>query len=71
MTGTVIRGTFAGSRLSELARDELVMLLTECRNEDPAAAQLVEAHLDHDHPGWLDDLAEAGTHGLRAPSTAT
>ena len=66
VTGIVIRGTFAGSQLSELARDELVMLLTECRNEDSAAAQLIEAHLDQTHPGWLDDLAEAGTQGVAA-----
>lgn len=66
VNGTVMRGTFAGSELNELARDELVMLLTECRNEDAAAAQLVEAHLDQAHPGWLDDLAEAGTHGAPA-----
>jgi hypothetical protein len=70
VTGAVLRGVFAGSQLSELARDELVMLLTECRDEDPAAARLVEAYLDQKHPGWLDDLAEAGNQGTATASRA-
>jgi hypothetical protein len=64
MTGTVLRGHFAGMRLDELRRADLLALLRECRTSDEEAARLVEAWLDRADPEWRDELhgehAEAG-----------
>ena len=46
MSGTVLRGRFAGMRLAELDRAELVALLRECRAADSEGARLLEAYLD-------------------------
>jgi hypothetical protein len=56
MTGTVLRGRFAGMRIEELGRGELIDLLRECRADDEEAARLVEAYLDRAHPDWRADL---------------
>jgi DnaJ domain len=64
MTGTVLRGRFAGLRLEELGRADLLALLRECRAEDEESARLVEAYLDRSHADWHDDVAGART---RAP----
>jgi DnaJ domain len=64
MTGTVLRGRFAGLRLEELGRADLLALLRECRAEDEESARLVEAYLDRIHADWRDDVAGART---RAP----
>ena len=50
MTGTVLRGRFAGLRLEELGRAE-----------DEESARLVEAYLDRAHPDWQEDIAGART----------
>jgi DnaJ domain len=62
MTGTVLRGRFAGMRIEELGRGDLLDLLRECRADDEEAARLVEAYLDRAHPDWRDDLRGAGEH---------
>ncbi|HTT80645.1 MAG TPA: DnaJ domain-containing protein [Stellaceae bacterium] len=56
MTGTVLRGRFAGMRIEELGRGDLLDLLRQCRADDEEAARLVEAYLDRAHPDWRDDL---------------
>jgi hypothetical protein len=56
MAGTVLRGHFAGFRLDELRRADLLALLRECRTADEEAARLVEAWLDRTDPEWRDDL---------------
>ena len=56
MTGTVLAGSFAGMRLEEMRRDDLLALLRECRAADEESARLVEAYLDRIHPDWRDDL---------------
>jgi hypothetical protein len=61
MTGTVLRGRFAGLRLEELGRADLLALLRECRAADEESARLVEAYLDRAHPDWQDDVAGART----------
>jgi DnaJ-domain-containing protein 1 len=66
MTGTVLRGRFAGLRLEELGRADLLALLRECRAEDEESARLVEAYLDRAHPDWQEDVA-----GARAGSAAS
>ncbi|HYU13816.1 MAG TPA: DnaJ domain-containing protein [Stellaceae bacterium] len=59
MTGTVLRGQFAGMRLEELGRDDLVALLRECRAADEESARLIEAYLDRAHPDWHEDFGGA------------
>ena len=56
MSGTVLRGRFAGARFDELGCADLVSLLRECRTEDEESARLVEAYLDRLDPDWRDDL---------------
>ena len=70
MTGTILRGRFAGLRLEELGRADLLALLRECRAEDEESARLVEAYLDRAHPDWHEDFAGArsGSGSGSAPS---
>jgi hypothetical protein len=62
MRGTVLAGSFAGMRLDELGRADLLVLLRECRTADEEGARLVEAYLDRTEPEWRDHLGseEAG-----------
>jgi DnaJ domain len=57
MTGTVLRGRFAGMRLDELRPPELLALLRECRAEDEEGARLLEAYLDRVRSNWHDEMA--------------
>jgi hypothetical protein len=57
MSGTILRGQFAGLRVEELGVGDLLALLRECRAEDEEGARLVEAYLDRLHPDWRDELA--------------
>ena len=59
MTGTILRGRFAGLRLEELGRADLLALLRECRAEDEESARLVEAYLDRADPDWHAEFAGA------------
>ena len=56
MHGTVLQGRFAGMRLDELGRAELLSLLRECRTADEEGARLLEAYLDRIDPDWRDEL---------------
>src|SRR5205814_6350108 len=69
MTGTVLRGRFAGLRLEELGRADLLALLRECRAEDEESARLVEAYLDRTDPDWHEDFAgsQGGSGGGSTP----
>ena len=67
MTGTVLRGRFAGLRLEELGRADLLDLLRECRAADEESARLVEAYLDRADPDWHADFA--GPRGGSAQSS--
>src|SRR5688572_13545844 len=71
MEGTVLQGRFAGMRVDELSRSELLALLRECRPVDEEGARLVEAYLDRTDPDWRADLrsGEAGRSGPR-PATS-
>jgi hypothetical protein len=57
-TGTVLRGRFAGLRLDELSRADVLALLRECRVADAEAARLIEAWLDRTDPEWRDDARD-------------
>ena len=61
MTGTVLRGQFAGMRPEELGRADLLALLRECRAADEESARLIEAYLDRADPDWHEDFAGART----------
>ena len=65
MTGTVLRGQFAGLRIEEMGVGDLIALLRECRAADEESARLVEAYLDRIHPDWREELASgrAGSAG--------
>src|SRR4051794_16390834 len=65
MTGTVLQGQFAGLRLDELRRADLLALLRECRAADADGARLVEAWLERMDPEWREDL-HARPHGGQA-----
>lgn len=63
MSGTVLRGQFAGLRVEELGVGDLLALLRECRAEDEEGARLLEAYLDRLHPDWRDELAGGRSDG--------
>jgi hypothetical protein len=63
MTGTVLRGHFAGIRIEEMGFADLLSLLRECRADDEDGARLLEAYLDRVHPDWRDELAGGGNAG--------
>ncbi len=60
VSGTVLRGRFAGLRIEELGLADLLVLLRECRAEDEKGARLLEAYLDRLHPEWRDELGGSG-----------
>jgi hypothetical protein len=68
MTGTVLRGRFAGMRLEELRPPELLALLRECRADDEESARLLEAYLDRVRSNWHDEMAGEEA---RPPSTGS
>ena len=70
MTGTVLRGQFAGMRLEELSQADVVALLRQCRTEDEESARLLEAYLDRLHPDWHNDLGAERAGTATAPSGA-
>lgn len=58
--GRVKLGRFAGRRLGELSRADLVLLLDEIRREDPGSVAVLEAYLDRIHgPDWRRAEEEA------------
>ena len=69
MDGTVLQGRFAGMRVGELTRAELLALLRDCRTVDEEGARLVEAYLDRTAPDWRDDLQGGQTGAARAATT--
>jgi hypothetical protein len=57
MRGQVLKGFFLGRRIEKLRAVELAHLWADCRFADPRSARMLEAHLDHVHPSWRDDMA--------------
>ena len=55
LTGQVLHGDFAGQQIESLPLEQLLILLTECRLQDPHSAALLEAYLDRRHGDvWRD-----------------
>ncbi|HEX9489202.1 MAG TPA: DnaJ domain-containing protein [Stellaceae bacterium] len=63
MSGLVRRGPFQGRRLDELTQSELLALWRQCRVEDEAGANLLEAYLDRLLPDWRVAAQRAGSAG--------
>ena len=55
--GRVLKGSFAGRELQDLAPAELARLWQDCRFADPQSAQILEAYLDRVHATWREDAA--------------
>jgi hypothetical protein len=69
MTGTVLAGRYAGSRLAEMGRGDLYDLLRECRAADEEGARLLEAYLDRLFSGWRDEFV-SGAGGSAAHTSS-
>ncbi len=72
MSGTALKGAFAGRILDDLVLDELLTLFEECLAADEKSAQVLEAYLDRSrHAGWRDamDARGAGGQAGAAPMT--
>ncbi len=54
MTGTVMRGRFAGADLAALSLPDILALRDDCASEDPESVALLEAWLDRAAPEWRD-----------------
>jgi hypothetical protein len=52
LDGQILTGQFAGRWLSDLALNELALLLESCRHNDPPSVSLLETYLDRHHAGW-------------------
>ena len=69
IAGEVLKGRFAGRKLSELAFEDLLSLLSECGAEDPQSASLIEAYLDRvEGKDWRERASQSG-HTYEAPRT--
>jgi len=63
-TGQVIAGPFMGRQLTDMSRDELLALLTDCAQNDAQSVPLLEAFLDRVHgPTWRELGGAAGESG--------
>ncbi len=73
MSGTALKGAYAGRSFDDLGLDELLTLFEECLAADEKSAQVLEAYLDRSrHAGWRDamDARGAGGKAGTAPMTA-
>lgn len=73
LSGEVLAGSFAGSRLSALSEPDLRALAAELAG-DPDSAALLESWLDRAHPGWREtqdrETSAAGASGASPPPGA-
>lgn len=67
MSGQLLKGAFAGRKLSGLTPAERAACLAELRAKDGQAAQLFEAYLDRTSPGWEGGGGGAGARGNVPP----
>ena len=63
LDGTVLRGSFSGRQLSELAQADLMVLLQECRVNDAQSASILESYLDRVHGAKWRDGDGVGSNG--------
>jgi len=65
--GRVLKGSFAGRSLEDLAPADVARLWQDCRFADPPSAQILEAYLDRLHPSWREDLSRTDGGGAAGP----
>jgi len=71
MDGKVLKGAFAGSRLSELSLEQLIKLGKDCQVEADSM-QILEAYLDRMHDGWRQNYeSESATSANMAEAEMT
>ena len=72
MSGTALKGAYAGRSLDDLGLDELLTLFEQCLAADEKSAQVLEAYLDRSHhSGWRDAMDARGGGGpAAAPMTS-
>jgi hypothetical protein len=69
MSGSVIKGMYAGRDLASLGLDELSVLLEVCRAEDPPAVALLESYLERRFGSdWGQEPGAAGPKSDRSRS---
>ncbi len=73
LRGTVLDGAHKGRNLDEMPLDDLLVLLRECRINDPESATILESYLDRVHGAdWrgagAGENAGGGDSGARASS---
>ena len=69
--GQILAPPWTGRRLSDLEVEELQQLLQACRAVTDQSATLLEAYLDHAHPGWRGEAGpEAGERPAGAPASS-
>ena len=62
LSGTVLQGQFEGRNLEELSLEDIVVLLRECRVNDPQSATVLESYLDRIHGAdWRGTGGGAGS----------
>ncbi|WP_029032550.1 DnaJ domain-containing protein [Salinarimonas rosea] len=74
MDGTVLAGTLAGRRLSQLDEAALKTLYQEAASSDPDGVRLLQAYFDRRFPGWRQDSqgdADAGAARETKPGAMT
>jgi len=52
LQGEVLEGSFAGQKLHTMSREQLLVLLDQCKQHDSESAALLVAYLDRMHAGW-------------------
>ena len=70
LDGTVLDGPSRGRQLSELAPEDLMALLQECRVNDPQSVPILESYLDRVHGAEWRGGEEATGAGGRASGAA-
>ncbi len=72
MSGTVLKGAFAGREFGGMTLDELLDLFEECLRFDDKAAQVLEAYLDRGgHAGWREAMDARQGAGASASAQMT
>ncbi len=66
MWGTVVYGALSGRDLQDLSDVEILGLFSECRQNDPESAQILEAYLDRERPDWRTDWQDSTSDGNSA-----
>jgi len=52
LQGEVLEGSFAGQKLQAMSREQLLLLLEQCKQHDSESAALLVAYLNREHSGW-------------------